>query len=182
MKTYTDIVSEGLIEFGSLTCPVVNVDRVHVLEFYPRLDYDRFVSLWKRYRAEPEVVKKYGEVSGVKPVVTGEYYTVYNVFKQFTDLDTDPTSPYYLCFCAENGDEYVIRRSLPDDKYTSGKFMTLHCQYSKDPNYVPRNRLNLSKPDHEYVLVVTHIAGNADTRAELTSRLDQYRGRDKDCN
>jgi hypothetical protein len=179
METIIDIVEEGLIEFGSLTCPVVTPERVHILWIESALTYEQFANAWSTYRGTGDVVAKYGHVTQSRITHNAEIYNLLlPVFEQFTKLDT-LEGPYYLCLCNEAGDEYLVRRSLPNDKYTKGKFMTLNCQFSKDPTCVPRNCLRrtreASATDGEYLLVVTHVAGDSADREKLKSVLTQHR-------
>jgi hypothetical protein len=184
LPTTIDIVEEGLLEFGSLTCPKVSLEDIRVLHFDPPVDYATFLTLWGRFRREDVVRAKYGDVSSVS-VSNNEHSQQYKVFREaflkWIEEDNDRDAPYYLCFCKENGDEYIIRRSLPNDNYTTGRFMTLNCEYSKDPECVPRNKLAAARiannTEGEYLLVITHVAGDSTDRERLKMLLDAKRGK-----
>jgi hypothetical protein len=180
-----NIVEEGLIEFGSLTCPKVSLEDIRVLHFDPQIDYAEFSSLWGRFRREDATVAKYGPVAGVGTtpnIPTQQYKLLHEVFTKWITDDLNREAPYYICFCKENGDEYIIRRSLPNDKYTAGKFMILNCEYSKDPDCIPRNKLKASREsnsvDGEYILVIVHVAGDSADREKLKMILDAKRSGD----
>jgi hypothetical protein len=156
-------------------------------------DYVTINKLWSFYRRTPPMVEKYGAVvttgggnGSVNVRGTGEltdaetalYKKLCVAFDCFVNKDTDPTQPLYLCICKESGDEFLIRRALPNDKFTSGKFMMLNCEYSKMSDGSPRNKLKAvresSGTEGEYLLCVVHVPGTPEDRNKLRIMLDQY--------
>lgn len=141
------------------------------------LSYQRVQEAWAYFRRTAEMVEKFGPVEGaVTPPAI--YPQLRPVFELFVSRDKDPNQPYYLCICRESGDEYIIRRSLPDDKFTRGKFLILNCEYSKMDDCIPRNKLRQTRIgagiDGEYLLCIIHIPGSAEDREKLRVMLDQY--------
>ena len=181
-KQELSLVDEVMIEFGSLTCASVTLETVRII-YSPdeQLKYEDFEKMWAVFRRSPMMVEKYGPCSGPAPDFSSEWYRkeILPIFENFINRDNTPEQPYYLCICRENGDEYLIRRSLPNDKYTKGRFMMLNCRFSEMSDCVPRNNLKSTRisggVDGEYILTVIHVPGTIEDREKLKIMLDQYK-------
>jgi len=186
MNTQTQelsLVDEVMIEFGSLTCAEVSLESVQIIHAEPddSADYKIICALWAKYRRTDAMIEKYGPVSTLAILPSAHevlYRKMVPAFDSFIKKDTDPTQPLYLCICKESGDEFLIRRALPKDKYTSGRFMTLNCEYSKMDDCTPRNKLKSVRENSdtkgEYLLCVVHVPGTTEDRDKLRVMLDQY--------
>ena len=176
------LVDKIMIEFGSLTCADVSIETVHITHSEDVINFSDFENMWKVFRRSEFMVEKFGPVSDPGPNL-GKLHDWYRremipIFENFISRDNAPDQPYYLCICRENGDEYLVRRSLPNDEYTKGKFSILHCRFSEMPDCVPRNKLKATRCagniDGEYILTVIHVPGGIEDREKLKIMLDQY--------
>lgn len=178
-----DIVDEVMLEFGSHTCADVSLDTVRIL-YIPEeitMTYQLFCDLWLRWRRTPQMVEKYGpttreEVPQPEYILDWYRREFVPVVENFISIGEGVTGPYYLCACRESGDEYFVRRALPNDPFTSGKFMTVECRFSKMDDCEPRNKLAQTRGDvpGEYLLMVIHKPGTMEDQEKLKILLDQY--------
>jgi hypothetical protein len=177
-----NIVDEIMLEFGSYTCADVSLETVQIVHIPEEIsfNYKLACDMWANFRRSDNMIDKYGFVQGNPPTLSAElteWYTknIIPAFERFIKVGTDVEGPYYLCMCRESGDEYFIRRALPDDKFTRGKFMTVDCQFSKMSDCVPRNKLaGVRTTDGEYLLFVIHKPGSMEDQEKLRMMLDQY--------
>lgn len=176
------IIDEIMLEFGSFTCAAVSLDSVQIVHMPEEISfsYQLACDMWANFRRSPDMVSTYGDINGSSPTLSpgdAEWYSknIIPVFKQFIKIGMSVEGPYYLCICRESGDEYFIRRALPNDKFTSGRFMTINCQFSKMSDCIPRNKLSsVRKVDGEYLLFVIHKPGSMEEQEKLRIMLDQY--------
>lgn len=185
MNSEISTVDEIMIEFGSLTCASVSLETVNVVAYSEEktLSYDDFANIWAQFRRSRKMVELYGDCSTPAPPIDGELVlwaqkNMFPIFENFISRDRDPAKPYYLCICRENGDEHLVRRSLSEDKFTSGKFMILNCRFSEMEDCTPRNKLRATRissgNEGEYILTVIHVPGSIEDRDKLRMLLDQY--------
>jgi hypothetical protein len=182
MDSGTSIVDEIMLEFGSHTCADVSLETVRIVYVPPEIEmtYQLTVDMWARFRRSDVMVAKYGPASGDAPALQEHICTWYEreivpVLDIFIQHDQVP-GPYYLCVCRESGDEYFIRRALPDDRFTKGKFMTMECRFSKMDDCVPRNKLSRARGDveGEYILFIIHKPGTMEDQERLRETLEQH--------
>lgn len=177
-----DNVDEIMLEFGSFTCAEVSLETVQIIHAPDEIkfNYDLAANLWQIFRQSTYMTDKYGPLNKPTPPFSQnilEWYekNIKPVFKQFINIGQDIEGPYYLCICTESGDEYFVRRSLPNDKFTAGKFMMLNCEFSKMSDCTPRNKLReVRTEDGEYLLFVIHKPGTMEDQERLKILLDQY--------
>ncbi len=173
-------VDEIMLEFGSYTCADVSLETVNIV-YIPeeiKLTYQIMCDMWANFRRSSAVVEKYGLPNGSAALMTTDiavWYrnNIFPVFTKFIELGTHIIGPYYLCACRESGDEYLIRRALPNDPYTTGKFMTMECKFSKMEDCVPRNKLAQTRGDDdgEYLLFIIHKPGTMEEQEKLRTML-----------
>lgn len=165
-------VEKIMIEFGTLTQPLVSLEHTHIIHTCDwMISYDVFRALWKDFRNMPHMMKQYPQsqlhTRSQHEKISNElheWYTknLYPVFVKFIDYagTIDETKPLYLCICTERGDEYIIRRSVAHDAITDSAFVLLNCEYSRMQDCIPRNKLShtreSSNVDGEYLLAVIH--------------------------